>query len=448
MRLENFRALFLKKLWFALSPFGVFLVFASCSVKPGTSSSSSGNGSAAAISNCGAESPDVTQKRQQNFDTTLHALLLQQTCVSCHDGKSGRAPYPHSATDVGIAYSAAVSLVDLTNPAVSTIVKKVQSDHNCGSDAQCQALANQMIAAIQTWSTKEAALPPPPQCVGDLTTGLNITLPGKLISPTMLSSTTATTLRWDMGAINPTVGKMLFSIDVLNATAPSLNNNGNYKIQNAIVASQDLRVKVMSVVPVINGKLSPDYANYSGINFIVDHQPFDPTASILGQAPISDYPQQINWVNPATGDTLGFVITIQQTTDNPSNTTKAPGCKAYDKFQLVYNNVFDLKIPMNGSYVGQCTRCHGDPKNAANAVMNLSGNGVDPCLQVLTRVNLTNPLQSLLLLKPSQADATAAQNTGDMHPVKIDLLNDPTLNSEKALILQWIQAEANAAGGS
>ncbi len=364
-------------------------------------------------------------------------------------------PFPHSSTDLPTAYQAAIQLVDLANPQDSTIVTKVQSDHNCGSDAQCQAMATQMVTQIAAWSALEAKLPAPPSCPGDLSTGLKVTLPGNAITPASLAATSTTTLRWTLTSPIATLGKILFSVDVINGTPPSTNGNGNYLIQNLIVASQDIQVKVLSIVPTINGQQSALYNNYANLNFVVPAVEFDATASILSQGALSNVPQQLNWVNVPAGDSLGFVVTLQQTTDAPSQAAIVPGCKRSDLFQLVYSNVLALQIPAgpNGTYVGQCTRCHGDPTNAANAVMNLSGNGVDPCLQALTRTNLANPLQSLFILKPSQADTTAAQNSGNEHPVKIDLLNgtgDPNgpaaLLSEKSLILNWINGEAAAAG--
>lgn len=427
------------------------LTLARCSA--GQSQSAGAQGKAA----CGAEPAAITAQREQDYATTVYPLLLQSHCNNCHDGQSGLAPYPHSSASLDQAYGAAIQLVNLSNPSASTFVSQINSNHNCGSAAECQTLSQELVTEIGAWAAAESTLPPPPTCAGNLTTGLTVALPGQAIAAQSLSPTSPMTLRWDMSAINSTLGQMTFSVDLVSFTAPSTNGNGSYLIQNPILATADLRVKVVGLLPVINGTVSTQYADFSGLDFVVAQQSYDPTATILGFAPISNDAQQVDWLNPTSGDSLGFSIIVQQTSDDPSTTTLAPGCKdnpPNGDFQKVYDNVFNLQIPNgSGGYIGQCTQCHGSSTAAAEAVMNLSGNGADPCLQVLMRVNLKDAMSSLLLQKPSHLDASASQNAGSAHPVLIPLLSNlttvnPAYLQQVQLILTWIKGECTANFGA
>lgn len=397
---------------------------------------------------CGAESPDVTAKRRDIFDRTLHQYLLQQTCVQCHTKAAGKAPYFHSDANLVLAYDDARELSDFGNPAGSRIVKKLLTDHNCGSDSQCRAMAAKVQDLIAEWAKDEAELPAPPTCQGDLETGLDIVLPGVSVAPTDLSKTTDKELRWDVGAINSVVGKVTFSVKIRLFTDPSASSAGAYKLSYPTLATQDKRLEVLSVVPILNNSPAPSYSNWAGANFVVGALIFDATATVLGFPPISDFKMIVDWINTKdgtttpTGDTIGFTLRVKETTDAVSATTKAPGCKSPTYWKIVYNNVFDEKILSGGVYVGRCTVCHGDTTQPANIAMNLSAVSNDACLQALMRTNFDTPSQSLVLTKPSWADATAAQNAGERHPVKIDLLNDPTLAKQKSYLLQWINDEA------
>ncbi len=395
---------------------------------------------------CGGEPAEVSAQRQDNFGSTLHRLLLQQSCTDCHNGKSGKAPYAHSSSDLNEAYSSAVQLVDLLNPQNSRIVVKTLTNHNCGNAGQCRTLADAEIKAISDWETGEHALPPPPDCNVDLKTGLSLALVGKSIKYSDLSKTVPTVLRWNLADIKPELGQMWLSVNIKAFTAPSGSGPGSYTVDNVVFATAQQRVEVVGIVPVINGVLAPKYADLAGLNFVVGQRSFDPTASILGFAPISDNPMQIAFVNATAGDTLGWSILIRSSDATPSTSTKVPACRATAEFKLVYDNVFDLKVLTGGVYKGQCTQCHGDKTQAANAVMDFAG---DACREALARVNLTLPYKSLLLEKPSHADTTGCQLAGQEHPVTFRFVAtcqgvaaDAALNAQRSLLLNWITKEA------
>lgn len=420
----------------------VFLLFALCGCY--VKKQVAGTGSEI----CGTEPLEITLKRSSAFLSTVSPLLRGAQCVNCHDGNSGKAPYPHSSSNPLIAYRAASQLVDFTSNNQSRLVKKILSNHNCGDRSQCNDLADEVLEKLFIWADEESKLPPMPTCPGSLETGLTLTLPAQEVKSTDLSKTTDKVLRWDMRELNASLGKMVFSINLRSFTDRTTNGSGSYQMSSPILATETEKVKVVSVTPLVNGKKASSYANYSSVNFVVEPQPFDPKASVLGFPPISDFPQQIVYETPTLVERLGFVVVLQSTSEPASHTTRAPGCKAPQQFKRVYDYVFDVKVNVGGEFVGQCTRCHGDPNAAANAVMNLSGNGVDPCLQALMRTNLENPIQSLILTKPSRQDETAKQNAGSVHPAFINLLDDPTLNAQKSYLLDWIRAEANQGAGN
>ena len=75
--------------------------------------------------------------------------ISRNNCISCHTVQN--PPHAHdnyiSAHDVFLTQN----LVNFATPSNSRIVTKVRSRHNCGSQAQCNALADQYQAAIIEW---------------------------------------------------------------------------------------------------------------------------------------------------------------------------------------------------------------------------------------------------------------------------------------------------------
>ncbi|MBV8342639.1 MAG: LamG domain-containing protein [Gammaproteobacteria bacterium] len=108
----------------------------------------------------------------QNADVLAFQLNLWQNiipadrCGGCHHA-GGQSPMFARSDDVNLAYQAALPLVNLTNPAQSTLVLKVGGGHNCWV-ADPSACAATMLVWIQNWigagssSTSSVKLIAPP----------------------------------------------------------------------------------------------------------------------------------------------------------------------------------------------------------------------------------------------------------------------------------------------
>jgi Concanavalin A-like lectin/glucanases superfamily len=93
-------------------------------------------------------------------------LQASNRCGQCH-GTGGQMPNFVRNDDINLAYEQANGVVDLGNPAGSTMVTKVGGGHNCwlGNDSAC---ADQLTVWIRNWAgqtlggTRGAPLQPPP----------------------------------------------------------------------------------------------------------------------------------------------------------------------------------------------------------------------------------------------------------------------------------------------
>jgi Concanavalin A-like lectin/glucanases superfamily len=91
----------------------------------------------------------------QNADVVAFQINLWQNiipsdrCGGCHH-QGGQSPMFARSDDVNLAYQAALPLVNLTNPALSTLVARVGSGHNCWV-ADPSACAATMLIWIQNW---------------------------------------------------------------------------------------------------------------------------------------------------------------------------------------------------------------------------------------------------------------------------------------------------------
>ena len=108
----------------------------------------------------------------QNADVLAFQINLWQNiiatdrCGGCHH-QGGQSPMFARSDDVNLAYQAALPLVNLTNPSLSTLVVRVGSGHNCWV-ADPSACAATMLVWIQNWigsgssSTSSIQLVAPP----------------------------------------------------------------------------------------------------------------------------------------------------------------------------------------------------------------------------------------------------------------------------------------------
>jgi len=93
-------------------------------------------------------------------------LMSANRCGQCH-GTGGQVPSFVRSDDINLAYEAANSVVDLSNPSASEMVTKVGGGHNCwlAADSAC---ADQLTVWIRNWAgqtlggTRGAPLQAPP----------------------------------------------------------------------------------------------------------------------------------------------------------------------------------------------------------------------------------------------------------------------------------------------
>ena len=120
----------------------------------------------------GATAQTYTGPAAQDADVLAFQINLWQNiipsdrCGGCHHA-GGQSPQFARSDNVNLAYQAALPLVNLTNPAQSTLVLKVGSGHNCWV-ADPSACAATMLVWIQNWigagssSTSSIKLEAPP----------------------------------------------------------------------------------------------------------------------------------------------------------------------------------------------------------------------------------------------------------------------------------------------
>ncbi len=92
--------------------------------------------------------PEPATADVQSFKTNVWDNIGDK-CGNCH-GTNGQSPTFARNDDINLAYSEAISVVDLNSPENSRLVTKVGGGHNCweASNAACAAI---MTAFIQNW---------------------------------------------------------------------------------------------------------------------------------------------------------------------------------------------------------------------------------------------------------------------------------------------------------
>jgi len=117
----------------------------------------------------------------QAFETNLWANVSgANRCGSCHSEKGGQTPEFARSDDINQAYQAALTVVTLSQPENSTMVKQVAGGHNCWL-ASPQACADILTTWISNWAGGNAGssqgtqiqLQPPPE----ITVGATKTFP-------------------------------------------------------------------------------------------------------------------------------------------------------------------------------------------------------------------------------------------------------------------------------
>ncbi len=112
--------------------------------------------------------PTARDADVQKFQNTFWTDVREQgTCGDCHNESTGQNPMFVRFDDINLAYDAALSVVNLTEPAQSRVVEKVGQGHNCWSPdlSVCTSL---MTRWIESWAGDVAVggrtiqLTPPP----------------------------------------------------------------------------------------------------------------------------------------------------------------------------------------------------------------------------------------------------------------------------------------------
>lgn len=73
-------------------------------------------------------------------------------CANCHNTEtSSQSPYFMDTSDVNLAYTQALGIIDSGTPASSLILSKISNGHHCGDDASCTVLATTVEGYINNW---------------------------------------------------------------------------------------------------------------------------------------------------------------------------------------------------------------------------------------------------------------------------------------------------------
>jgi hypothetical protein len=88
------------------------------------------------------------------FKVEFWNKMSTSQCTNCHDSQSSttQSPFFLESSNVNVAYTQALTVVDLGTPANSTIVSKINANHNCGDAGACAALATIVTGYITNWA--------------------------------------------------------------------------------------------------------------------------------------------------------------------------------------------------------------------------------------------------------------------------------------------------------
>ena len=95
--------------------------------------------------------PNPTSADVQRFLVNVWSNLApQERCGACH-AEGGQAPQFARRDNIDAAYSAALTIVDLQAPSISTMVSKVAAGHNCWR-AEASVCADTLTTWIEAWA--------------------------------------------------------------------------------------------------------------------------------------------------------------------------------------------------------------------------------------------------------------------------------------------------------
>ena len=150
------------------------------------------------------------------FAATLHPLVTDpvNACVGCH---AALVIPLFASADVSAAYASTVGQqkVDLNNPANSRMYLRPAVDrHNCGGIVNCDRIAADFLAAIQSWAAQSnvAAAPPAANVVASATTNFSQAVEG---SVARADANLITMFKFDEGAGNVARGTSNVGADIM-----------------------------------------------------------------------------------------------------------------------------------------------------------------------------------------------------------------------------------------
>ncbi len=340
------------------------------------------------------------------FRTVVAPLISDSQCTACH---TTQAPTLGSSV-IEIAYEAAISRLNKTNPASSAIISKSQDGH-CGGCST--ASRSDWTSAIETWARVEVALGgsgggPGPAGPGAQPANPPVDLgtPPVFMTPVQQMNGTGGNNRLislaGRGGAFGGVSLMINLQDPYAAVANTAriftvrlqNNSGSYILVRGIriFQSQDANVD-----PTNPQDFLPDVgAAFSDVDAVI--YPNATTQLSFGEALMSK------------SDGLFYAFGFQAL-----EVTNAPTCKA----QAVFNNTVN-------PILNACTGCH-NAGGSGSGRWTLAADATNRCLQSLQRSDLNTPIASRLI----QAPRFRVPN----HPNQA--LNDAQVDT----IINWITLE-------
>ncbi len=107
----------------------------------------------------GYTGPSCSTTDSCTFKVEFWNKMSSTQCTNCHDSQSSttQSPFFLESSNVNVAYTQALTVVDLGTPANSTIVSKINANHNCGDTGACAALATIVTGYITNWANGGAA---------------------------------------------------------------------------------------------------------------------------------------------------------------------------------------------------------------------------------------------------------------------------------------------------
>jgi mono/diheme cytochrome c family protein len=336
--------------------------------------------------------------------------ILTANCARCH-GANATAPSAFAVAAPEAAYPIAKGFVNFAAPASSYFVSRMKTDrHNCGADANCDAIAAAFTTQIQSW-WDNGENPSVSLCTDTATTVYTDTPPKLLTYAQTVPSTVTTTatapllLTWDLSRVSPDLAGANLRASFYRVIAASALSNGSFNVKDVKLGTSVKKFRISNIRININGHPT-NYLNYVSVDFTVAPAVFTPTAATWPFFVVSKKEQSIPFER-ATGDDVQLGFDIEETALAAS---PDPGVVATPS-QTVFNTQVSPILTRN------CQACHSTGQ--ARSAYDLSGSLDQDRLATEAKANnKTNPLASTLLQKGTGA---VSHNGGNSLPNATDV---------------------------